>query len=489
MRKIRYLSALVLTLLCGVSALGQDEFNPTSPSEPGAPPTRLVLLANPTDGGSVSGAGRYVPEKSVNVYAYAKTNFKFVNWTDTKGNVVSTTSSFSFTKTTNSDTLVAHFEFSPGSPAEPVPGTQLVYYRLTTTADDGGSASGGGRYREGTSVSLYAYPDSRYDFVNWTNEAGEVVSTQQRFSYTTKAEAETLTAHFAFNPSSPGEPSDPILRHKVKVECTEGGTVGNYSNVVFCGNTFTLYAYPSPGYAFLGWYLGGELYTTLTTFTYTMGDTDLNFEARFEFNPDSPSEPAKPSTKQYAFYLMSEITYPGTLIDCPVYLTTLDTLRDMTFQLTFPEQALPDWSTLELGDKAQGYTVSYAETDTAHVYRLSLIGGKLAPGNTQLLNIKVNVPDTVAYGTSHAVKINQVSVTQNDGTSVTASTRNGRVYVYKLGDTNGDGIVDIADKVNVVFNSVGKDIKDFISEVSDVNEDGTIDIADAVGIIQIILNK
>ncbi len=487
MKKIRYLSLLVLLLVSVIPVWGQDTFDPVSPSEPGTPPTKLIVTAEPSVAGRVTGGGKYTPESSVTVKAYTNTNYSFVSWTDADGKVVSTSSTYTFTKSYSTDRLTANFEFTPGSPEEPVPGELLVYYRLSVAASEGGTVSGGGKYRGGTSVSLKANCKENFDFVSWTNEDGEVVSTDASFTYTTNAYNETLTANFRFNPDSPTEPSDPILRHKLTVTATDGGTASG-SSVVLSGNTATLYANCNAGYVFLGWYLNGTLYTTLQQFSYTMGDEDVAFEARFEFNPESPSEPATPEDKKYAIYLMSGVTYPGTTIDCPLYVTNLDMLQDMTFHLTFPEQVQPDWATLTVGDKAVGYTPSVAETAEAGVYMVSLIGGTLQPGTTQLLNVKVTIPETVEYNTSHQVKINQVSVTEASGATATASTRNGSVKVYKLGDTNGDGYVDVVDKMNIVTLIVDEKPEDFIPEVSDANEDGYIDISDGMTIINTIVN-
>ena len=79
--------------------------------------------------------------------------------------------------------------------------------------------------------------------------------------------------------------------------------------------------------------------------------------------------------------------------------------------------------------------------------------------------------------------------TEEDETLTTASTRNGRISVYKLGDTNGDNVVDIMDQVNLVTKILGKDTDVFIEEVSNINGDDDIDVLDAVGIVEIILGK
>jgi len=51
------------------------------------------------------------------------------------------------------------------------------------------------QYEEGSEVTLTATENFGYDFVNWTNAAGEEVSTEAKFKYTINAN-ETLTANF-----------------------------------------------------------------------------------------------------------------------------------------------------------------------------------------------------------------------------------------------------------------------------------------------------
>ena len=51
------------------------------------------------------------------------------------------------------------------------------------------------QYEEGSEVTLTAIENFGYDFVNWTNAAGEEVSTEAKFKYTV-ASNETLTANF-----------------------------------------------------------------------------------------------------------------------------------------------------------------------------------------------------------------------------------------------------------------------------------------------------
>lgn len=487
MRRIRYLSLLTM-LLCSFVVWGQDDFDPASPAEPGVAPRKLTVVAVPSDGGTAYGSGRYVPETTVGLRVSSATGYVFEKWTDEEGNVLSTSGSYGHVKEDCDEVLTAHFVFSPSAPSEPAEPALTQYFRLTLAAEMGGSVSGGGKYLAGKTVSVSASVDEGFKFVNWTNSKGEVVSTSRSFSYTTTAENETLTAHFVFDPSNPSEPSDPILRHNITVSTEDGGTVSVGSKRLLEGTSTTLSATANDGYVFVGWYLNGELYTTLRSFSYTMGKENVVFEAVFEFSPASPSEPSMPEDKMYSFYLMTVIGKPGDVLDVPLTLSNLDDLYDMTFQVTFPLGLTPDLENVYLSDKATGYEVSFTAVDDT-MYVFSMIGGTMPAGSSELLRFRVTVPEDYATGTSGRVKINQVSVTEADGTHLTASTRNGRIAVYKRGDTNGDNVVNITDAMNLITNVLEQDTEVFIEEVSDVNEDKAINVTDAMGVVNIALEE
>ncbi|MBR1933919.1 MAG: dockerin type I repeat-containing protein [Prevotella sp.] len=489
-KRIRYLTLLVL-LLGSIGTWAQDDgFNPASPAEPGEPPTKLILVASPSEGGSVYGSGKYAPGTMVSLRASNQSGFVFTKWTNARGEVLSTSSAFTYEKQRGDETLTAHFDFAPGNPGEPTEIAQAVFYWLTLAAEEGGSVSGGGRYKPGTKVTVRATAQSTYVFTGWYDGEGTLLSTDANYQYEMTAQSTTLTARFRFDPSSPDEPQEPAIKpkHLLTVTAQDGGTVNISSQRLMEGTSTVLRATPNEGYAFTGWYADGELYTQLREFSYTMGTADVNFEARFEFSPQSPVEPNTPQSKKYAFYLMNKVTKPGQQVDFPIYLTSLDELHDITFQLTFTKPLVPDLQNIALSEKASGYTLSYNEpTDTTII--ISLTGGTTSSGNTALLTITVPIAETIATAQGYPIKINQVSVTEHDGTTITASTRNGRISVYKLGDTNGDNEVNITDKMNLVQHVLGEQTDTFIEEVADVSDDGEVNITDAMGIVEIILNE
>lgn len=70
----------------------------------------LVLLVEPEDAGTVTGAGEYLPGTEVEVDAVAAEGYVFVNWTDLDGNVVSEVTANTITMVPGGLTLIANFE-------------------------------------------------------------------------------------------------------------------------------------------------------------------------------------------------------------------------------------------------------------------------------------------------------------------------------------------------------------------------------------------
>lgn len=499
MNKIRFLSTAVMCLVGYITALAQDDFNPSSPSEPG-PPTiysRVVLLRNISDAGSVSGEGKFAVGSSVKVSAYVNSSYTFLNWTDTKGNELSKATSFNFVNTEATDTLIANYAFVPGSPSEPSEPSTTLYYRLGLKATQGCTVSGAGRYLAGKSISVSANVESGYSFQGWTNSKGEKVSGSTSFSYTMPVDGDTLTANCVFNPGSPAEPNDPILRHTVTATSSDGGYYSGNTGRYLEGSSYTLTAYANSGYDFVGWYLNGELYTNLRSFSYTIGKENLNFYAQFVFNPSSPGEPNMPAISEYSYYLMTVNGRPGDTVKYAINLVNTQVVKDLNIRLTFPAGVVVDPNDYILSDKATGYAITICEAvdtisiieDGAKLWDFTFIGGTTEPATQALLTFDVYLPDTIDTGHRHQVKINQISMTMEDGTAVTARTRNGLLGVFKRGDANGDDVVSIIDAVYVVDKILGNTSDDFIEEVANVNDDEGISIIDAVGVVDIILGE
>lgn len=477
-----------MLLWSGIVIRGQDGFNPSSPAEPDAPDvkTRLTLTAMPGEGGSVSGAGTYSIGSSVYVSASASSSYVFDYWENEEGDTVSTDRVFYLTKGNGAETLTAHFRFVPGSPSEPDLPSTTLYYRLTSQTSTGGSVSGGGRYQMGTQVTVNAYPETGFYFTQWTDKDGNVVSTSSSYRYTMQDYSDTLTAHFQFDPSSPSEPSDPILRKTVTVSCGEGGYYYGNTGRILQGNSITLTAHTNTSYDFVGWYLNGEFYTSLPSFSYTVGEDNADFYALFAFNPSSPDEPLQPALDQYNFYLMTVNATPGSTMSYPMFLASTQPVGDMTFNLTFPTAMMPDLEDIVVSELATGYTTSLTALNDS-VFIFSMVGGHTEACTTQFLTFNVQVNDSIVPGSSWQVKINQISLTQDDGNTVTARTRNGRMGVYDWGDASLDGVVDGQDSRLIVNDWLGTGTEELDMHIADIVNDGALDGQDTRAIINVWL--
>lgn len=494
MKRIRYLTLLWM-LLCGIIAKAQ--FNPANPAEPGQLTSKLVLNVSPSGAGTVNGGGDKIPGTSVTVSASASTGWKFVKWTNSSDTEVSTNKSYTFTKASVRETLTAHFEFDPTGPSEP----SELPYKLTLIAESGGSVSGGGYYLTGVVANITAHPNSYYDFDGWYYPNGTRFSTDPTTAYTMEDGPATLIARFTFNPDSPSEPGE-VNGWRLNLTAQEGGTVSADKYHLKEGESTTVRAYTNSNYRFVGWYNGENLVSENANFEFTMGDGSVTLEARFQFDPNSPGEPDQIKQRKFSFMLKGVITKPGAALEFPVLLTPLATLHDMTFQLNFDNRLNVDVANAVLAETTTSYTLTCEamppDADLGEgysSYKFTLTGGSMVveeeatPTVTPILTFPISIPTDIETATSYKISINQISMTLEDESTQTAGTRNGRLYVYKLGDTNGDDAVDALDVLNMVTVSLQKDTDTFIEEVSDINEDGGIDAQDVLGVVEIALKQ
>lgn len=185
--------------------------------------------------------------------------------------------------------ILCKAQFNPVSPEEP--GQLTTKLTLKANPSGAGSTSGAGSFVSGTSVTVTASANSSWQFVNWTNASGVVVSTSSAYTFVKGERNETLTANFSFNPVGPSEPDE--LPHKLTLIAGNGGSVsgsGYYLNGTAAGIRASTSAY----FEFDGWYMtDGTCYSKEASTTYTMGDKAVTLTARFTFNPSSPTEPGE----------------------------------------------------------------------------------------------------------------------------------------------------------------------------------------------------
>ena len=142
------------------------------------PVYRILLASANTTMGSVTPGLQNVREgEQVTATATANDGYRFVNWTDANGNVVSTDNPYVFAASADI-TLTANFE------------STAVLYTVTGIADSSymGIVLGAGDYAENATVTLVAQAYEGFKFLHWTDANGNIVSEENPYIFNVTAD-------------------------------------------------------------------------------------------------------------------------------------------------------------------------------------------------------------------------------------------------------------------------------------------------------------
>ena len=219
----------------------------------------VTIKTNDNSMGTVtidSADGSYKKGEKAEVIAVANEGFRFVNWTDAEGNVISESNPYVFEVTKDLD-LTANFE--------KIEDSYLIYAESpdpqmgTVTMDP---ANEGNIYKEGTEITVKAEPKAGYEFAQWlevTEADGEEVLTPvegAQAEYKFHAESDrVLRAQFRLAPV-------PETYYRVVAQSSDEnmGTVsmdkedGTYKE----GATASVKAEAKEGFEFVGWKEKGQ---------------------------------------------------------------------------------------------------------------------------------------------------------------------------------------------------------------------------------------
>ena len=418
MIKSRYILTL-LAMLLSMVARGQD-FNPDSPPEPGAR-YKLTLKAQPAEAATVSGGGLYVVNANVSVKAVANSsNWRFKNWTNAEGEVVSTSSSFTHRKLNSAETLTANYEYQKTS-------------RLTIAYDPSSiKTSEVKEYVVGVTYSFTASTYSDYTFVNWTTSDGTVISTERTVSYTVTENDETITAHYRFTPGSPAEPNETKPKHKVYFKCDPAGLAGFNKTSGFSvseGSPYSVTVYSVNDYEFKGWTWEGEtkILETSHTWNVNMGTRDAHLVAHFEFKPSSPSEPSTDSKQRHSLYATTTSMYRGETTLLPIYMQNTGNVKTLSFKLHLPKNLTVDVAGIQKTLRTDAYTVQAAQEDS--VLSVSLEGGtQIVEHDGVVVRIPVSAQEALKDSV-YTVKFSDIAGTTTADAAINFTSRSGRLVV------------------------------------------------------------
>ena len=418
MIKSRYILTL-LAMLLSMVARGQD-FNPDSPPEPGAR-YKLTVKAQPAEAATVSGGGLYVVNANVSVKAVAKSsNWRFINWTDAEGKVVSTSNSFTHRKLNSAETLTANYEYQKTS-------------RLTIAYDPSSiGTSEVKEYAVGVTFSTTASTYSDYTFVNWTTSDGTVISTNRTVSYTVTENDETITAHYRYTPGSPAEPNETKPKHKVFFRCDPAGLTGFNKTSGFSvseGSPYSVTVYSVSDYEFKGWTWEGETKILETSYTWNvnMGTRDAHLVAHFEFKPSSPSEPSTDTKQRHSLYATTTSMYRGETTLLPVYMQNTGNVKKLSFKLHLPKNLSVDVANIQKTLRTDAYTVQAVQEDS--VLSVSLEGGtQIVEHDGVVVRIPVSAQDALKDGI-YTVRFSDITATTLEDAAINFTSRSGRLVV------------------------------------------------------------
>ena len=440
MKGIRHI-LLLLALLMSVSMRGQ--YNPVNPIEPGTYYT-LTLQATPSDGGSfnLSTSTSYSAGTNVSLRAYTNSNFVFSGW-ELNGELVSTSSSFTYTMPSKNVTLIAHFKYDPSSPSEPTEPNLPVYSTLSLSCSPNNSGSinvnSGNKYEVGTTVSLRAYNNTNFTFKNWT-ENGEIISTSSSFNYVMKANNPHLVANFTYTPSNPGEPSEPKNYYKLRLNSNP--SAGGYFNIASEnsyqeGSSVYLCAYSNQWYIFQNWTdESGEIVSNNNSFYYNMPGVHKTLTANYKYNydPNNPDDPNGSSEKRTHIYAMTENAVCGQSITYPIYLENTVAVKELKVDVKFPQGFIIDTNDVRLAGRTSGHEVEVTSLDENN-YRFYIYGNDAFEGaNGKIFDLLVTVPDTATMGNSYPVVLTHGVMYETDGSQTSISVRSGNIFVEKVSE-------------------------------------------------------
>lgn len=238
---------IIMAWLSTLTALAQTEgYDPSNPPLPNFPTTdsdtthyyTLRVVSSPaTSGLNTTGGNKYTAGQRVYLSASQNNGMKFQYWVDGEGTTLSTSTSFYYTMPAHNVVITAVFSYQPGSPSLPsFPEGEAPTYLLSTSTKPAGagSFSGGGRnYQAGDQVNLTAYANTNFEFVCWTNAAGDTLSTVRNLYYTMPAAPVQLYGHYRYNPSNPKNPGRNAYDADEGIAIIDDFTPGNVSGALY----------------------------------------------------------------------------------------------------------------------------------------------------------------------------------------------------------------------------------------------------------------
>ena len=335
----------------------------------------VTIKTNDNSMGTVtidSADGSYKKGEKAEVIAVANEGFRFVNWTDAEGNVISESNPYVFEVTKDLD-LTANFE--------KIEDSYLIYVESpdpqmgTVTMDP---ANEGNIYKEGTEITVKAEPKDGYEFTQWlevTEADGEEVLTPvegAQAEYKFHAESDrVLRAEFRLAPV-------PETYYRVVVQSNDEnmGTVsmdkedGAYKE----GVTAYVKAEAKEGFEFVGWKEKGQT-------EYVSKDAEYQFKV----------------TKN------TELTGEFKAVEVPNVPSAQEILNDILANNKIPSEVKAGTERLVLPEVPEGSKIEIVAVNPEGI--IGLDGKVTTPENDKDVIVTIQVTDTNGATAKADVKV------------------------------------------------------------------------------------
>lgn len=368
----------------------------------------ITASANPSQGGSVSGAGLYTEGETCTLVATPSSSYDFVNWTR-NGVMVSENASYSFT-VNESAAYVANF--------------QLKQYLVTVAAEpvDGGVVTGQNTYAHGTMCYLTATPNEGYRFVEWRRN-GTYLSGNPSWSFVVTAPA-TCVAYFEALP--------PTYTITVAANPTEGGTVsggGDFNAGAIC----TLQANANEGYVFDHWTKNGVTIPNSSSFSFNVTE-DGTYIAFFNLKTYSVSVKADPEVG--AVVTGSDVYQHGTTATVSVIPNSNYVFDHWIVNGTVLSETSMSYSFVVTQDYDIVASLNYIDDVNEDIDALGLFPNPVEKGS----EVHVEMPDASGIVTIEIVDmLGRVVFSRQSDTSCTVSTAAMTLGVYTVALRTAEG--------------------------------------------------
>ncbi len=348
-----------------------------------------------------------------------------------------------------------------------------IYYSTTVSVNSGegevfGTKSG---MIKDVTQKITATPAKGYEFVNWVDASGNVVSTNPIYIFTVDSN-EVFKANFA---------EESVVEPTYEVTVTDGTGSGSYEEGTIVNITADT---AETGMEFDKW-VGNVTFADETSMTtsFEMPAEEVSITATYK------AKELPPVDTDSTIIIETEKAQAGDEVMVDITLENNPGITSMKLVVDYDEDML-ELVGVTFNKEFGEMTSAFETADANSVLILNWVDGTkdFDTADMTYATLKFKVKDTATAGDlSITATYDQVNVFNLNGENVAFDITDGKVEVVEvvMGDTNSDGFINNKDVMALLqyTSNMGADI-DMMA--SDINDDGVIDNRDVMMLFDIV---